>query len=326
MTRTHLIGGTDAADLLGIGFTSPTTLYLRLRGEIPDDFEGNEATAAGKLFEDRVAVDLIREKHGLLLERPSEITLALPDEPRIGVSLDFDVVNEVGKPAAEIKLTGSRRMWGELEKVPPSVGAQAQFQMAVARASGKRIIPVVHVLAMFVPGFITEDFPVEEDREVGSALLESARAMLRSVDDGTPPDPRDAEDARKLFFGRMGETYLCSDSEAELLGQLRQAKAAKKEATDQEKALLDELLPLFGNATEIVHHKTGELLATWRPSKYFDTETFAAVHPDLFEEYRKDVIDVTRLRKDRPSLHREFSVLLGTAGTSNRPFLLTKER
>lgn len=323
MTREHLIGGTDAADLLGIGRTSPTTLYLRLRGEIPDDFEGNEATDAGRLFEDHVAVPAIRKKFGVELVRPSEMTLVLPDEPRIGASFDFEMPPD---HLAEVKLTGSRRMWGEnLDTLPPIVAAQTQFQMAVARAA-KRIVPVVHVYATFVPGFIMEDFPVEEDLEVGEALLGAARDMLRRVDKGEPPDPQTAEDARRVFLGLRGVNHLCSDEEISLIEQLRQAKDARKVCEEQEKAILDALLPAFGSATEIVNPHNGEVLATWRPNKSFDRVRFETDLPELAQQYRKVGIDLTRLRKDHPQTAKDYTSTLDNPVEAVRPFKISKQK
>ena len=295
MTRKHLIGGTDAATLIGLGKTSPLMLYMRLRGEIPDDFEGNEATDAGLLFEDHVAVPAVRKQIGIELRRPPTRMMELPDEPRIGASFDFDVVAlgspSTGpvmavdwKPLADIKLTGSRAMWGELDKVPAHVGAQMQMQMAVARAN-KRVVPCVHVIACFVPGFVMEDFVVEEDPEVGSVLLDKAREMIRRVDAGDPPTPGDEADARALFLGRRGQTKALSHAEVAMLAQLQALKAARKQVEDQEQQLRDALIPAIGDATELVHPDTGEVLATYRPNKTFDEAAFLAAHPAIAAQF-----------------------------------------
>lgn len=281
MTRKHLIGGTDAATLIGLGKTSPLMLYMRLRGEIPDDFEGNEATDAGLLFEDHVAVPAAKKQLGIALHRPQDRTLTLPDEPRIGASFDFATTDA---SLADIKLTGSRAMWGELDKVPAHVGAQMQMQMAVARAN-KRVVPCVHVIACFVPGFVMEDFVVEEDHEVGSVLLDKAREMIRRVDAGDPPTPGDEADARALFLGRRGQTKVLSHAEVAMLAQLQALKSARKQVEDQEQQLRDALIPALGDATELVHPDTGEVLATYRTNKVFDYQAFLDSHPDIVARF-----------------------------------------
>ena len=294
MTRTHKLGGTDAASLIGLGRLSPTALYLRLRGEVPDDFEGNEATDAGLLFEDHVAVPLARKSLQMDLRRPITRTLTLPDEPRIGASMDFEVD---GTPEwADIKLTGSRATWGNPgEKVPVAVGAQMQFQMAVARASG-RVVPCVHVIACFVPGFAMVDFPVEEDREVGDALLGKARQMLAAVDAGEPPVPGDEADARALFLGKRGEVYVATGEDVALIQQYREAKKAEREVEERIAILRNALIPKLGNATEIVDAH-GELLGTYRPNKVFDEDAFKVANPGLWETCSTLVLNRAKLEK-----------------------------
>lgn len=323
--RNHVIGGTDAADLLGIGRTSPTHLYLRLCGEIEDDFQGNTATKGGTLFEDRVAVELIGDELDLELVRPEYRVLTLADEPRIGVSFDFEIANREGRPLAEIKCTGSRKMWGNPgDKVPPGVAAQAQFQMALKRDRGLAV-PCNHVIAFFQPGWELEDFEITEDQELGSVLIGAARDMLEAVDAGQPPDPRGAEEARMIFLGRRGESHVCTDEELSLLDQLHQAKNSRKVCEEQEKALLDALLPAFGTDTEIVNPHTGEVMATWRQNRSFDFMRFSTDHPELSEKYRKGGTDLTRLGKDHPKTKAAYMSEPVNPTASNRPFKLRKK-
>lgn len=281
--RSHVIGGTDAASLIGLGRVSPTILYLRLRGEVADDFAGNEATEAGTLFEDGMVAPLAHRHFGMTLLRPASRTMVLPDEPRIGASFDFVVS---GTPDfADAKATGSHK-WEHGEALPLHVAAQMQMQMAVARAAG-RVVPCVHVLAMFFPGFMLRDFPVEEDRSVGDALLQRAREMIARVDRGEPPVPGDEADARALFLGRRGVIHIATVEQVALLEQLRIAKTAEKEVATQIKQIRDALVPAFGDATEIVHPGTGEVLATYRPNRLFDAGAFTAAHPDIVAKFQR---------------------------------------
>lgn len=274
--RNHLIGGTDAASLIGLGRLSPTALYLRLRGEIPDTFEGNEATDAGLLFEDHVAVPMAASRLGMRLVRPAERTIALPDDPRIGASLDFETADG---ELADIKLTGDRSKWGQLgERVPLGVAAQMQFQMAVARARG-RAVPCVHVIAMFVPGFVMEDFPIAEDREVGSALLGKARQMLEAVDRGEPPIAGSEADARALFLGVRGKVCHADSELRGMLVAMRDIRAQRDAADAHLQALRDKVLPMLRDATEVVDPDTGEVLATYRNNRVFDDAAAKDRHP-----------------------------------------------
>lgn len=299
--RTHLIGGTDAATLIGLGAESPLILYLRLTGQMPDTFEGNAATRAGKLFEEHVAAPEIALQYGVQLRRPAARVMVLPDEPRIGVSFDFEQDGANGPELAEIKLTGSRAIWGALgDRVPLPVAAQAQMQMAVSRAAG-RIVPCVHVYATFVPGFVVEDFPVAEDREAGDVLLRSAKAMLARVDSGTPPNPGDEADARALFLGKRGLTVQVGSEHEAMLHAIARDKKAIKEAEARVKALRDSLIPLLGDATEIVDEK-GVLLATYRPQRVFMENEFCNDYPALAEEFAVRSLSMTELGKKHKKL------------------------
>lgn len=293
MTRNHMIGGTDAATLIGLGHVSPLILYLRLRGEVVDDFSGNAATKAGTLFEEHVACPAVSEQFGISLVRPTPARMTLPDEPRIGASFDFVVAGKA--ELAEIKLTGSKAMWGEAgEKVPITVGAQVQMQMAVARAN-KVPVPCEHVFVMFVPGFTMEDFVVQEDVAVGLALLDAARDMIHRVDSGTPPTPGDEADARALFLAKSGKVHVASAEEVALLAQLREIKAAAKECEAQEKLIRDALVPKWGDATEIVDEH-GVVRATYRANRSFDEAAFTTAYPAVVSQFQK--FDRTLAGKD----------------------------
>lgn len=286
--RPHVLGGTDAATLLGLGRISPVVLYLRLRGEVADTFDGNDATEAGTLFEDGVAVPLALRRHGLALRRPHPRTLAHPQEPRIGVSLDF--VADDGIPV-DAKFTGSRAKWGGLDRVPLPVAAQMQWGMAVMRAAG-RPVPEFRVFACFAgEGFATEVFPVAEDRAVGDRLLELGAAMLARVDAGMPPEAGSEADARALFLGRRGEVLSAPPDVVAQIGQLRALEEQASAIEEQVAALRDSILPAIGQNTEVVDPATGELLATWRPNRVFDAVAFAARHPHVVDQCQKRVFD-----------------------------------
>lgn len=304
--RKHLIGGTDAASLIGMGRESPVALYLRLRHGMDGRDNGfADALRAGQLFEDGVVVPLAKERLGLTLVRPAPRTMTLPDEPRIGASLDF-VVSGTGH-LADAKLTSSRALWGQLgEKVPLHVGAQMQFQMAVARACGW-IVPCDHVIACFVPGFVMQDFEVEEDRAVGEGLLDRARQMLDRVDRGVPPDATSEADARALFLANRGERIVLPDEMEQVLAEIMHEEAVVKRAEKRIKERRDILLPFLGTATE-VFGKDGLEIATWRPNKVFDEARFIDRHPDIAMECSKAVLDLAKLRREHRKLAAEFMV------------------
>jgi predicted phage-related endonuclease len=323
--RNHLIGGTDAATLLGLGRISPVVLYLRLTGELPDTFEGNDATEAGTFFEDGTVVPLAKKRHGLDLVRPAHQTLALPDDPRIGASFDFEVrgTNEL----ADAKLTGMAGDWDPAtRRIPLHIEAQMQFQMAVRRAN-QIPTPLVHVLALFTPGYAFEDFVVVEDQQVGAELVARAREMLARVDRREPPDPNTAADARLIYRGRQGQVHQADAGEVELLREMSELRAQAKQIEERIEVLQDTLLPAWGDATEIVDER-GELVATWRPHRAFDTDAFRAAHPteylqSLRQEFSREAAErllgkktVDRFLRDQvPGVRQKRPLVLKIKGS-----------
>lgn len=307
--RKHLLGGTDAASVLGMGRVSPVALYLRLTGAVQDDFEGNEATDAGKLFEEHVVVPAALKQNGLRLARPADMTLQLPDEPRIGASFDFEVAygddekhSLSDRPLADAKLTGSKATWGAdgERKVPLPIEAQMQQQMAVSRAAG-RLRPCVHVLAMFIPGFVQEDFVVQEDRELGDMILAKQRELLDRVDRGDPPEPGSELEARALFLGVRGEVLNLTAEQFELLRDIEDEQRQAKTLEASVRGKRNQLIPELGTATELFFE--GQQVATWRPNKVFDEELFCATHPNVVDHFLEAKLNRSALKKAHKQLY-----------------------
>lgn len=288
MERKHLIGGTDAATLLGIGRESKVALYLRLRGELANTFEGNDATEAGQLFEDGVVVPLAARRLGLTLVRPAEQVLVHPYDVRLGASLDFEV--EGRNEFADAKLTSWREKWGDdLDTVPLNVAAQMQWQLAMARARG-RAVPCVHVIAFMIPGYTLRDFPVEEDREIGDYLVGTARQFLADVEAGNAPKPEDEAQARLLYMAKKG-MRVATETEHGLVLRLAQVQAARKAAETEEQAIKDLLIPMIGEHEELVD-ESGQSLVTYRARQVFDEDLFKAREPHLWHASLKQKFDM----------------------------------
>jgi len=289
--RNHKIGGTNAATLLGIGRESQTVLYLKLRGEIPE-FEGNEATEAGQIFEDGTIVPLAKKRLGLDLVRPDERVLVHPDDPRLGASLDFEVWGE--NAFADAKLTSWREKWGnDLDVLPMDVAAQMQWQMAMARARG-RAVPVVHVIAFMLPGYILRDFPVQEDVAIGEHLVGLARNFLQLAENGTPPKPENEVDARLLYMARQGGREATAE-EVALVRELREVQDQRKQAESREKAIRDLLVPAIGEHSELLD-ADGKPIVTYAPNSVFDEAAFRAQYPEYWHAAVESKFSVTKAK------------------------------
>lgn len=301
MDRPHLIGATDAATLIGLGYESQAHLFLRLRGIIQVEELDADALLAGKLAEDGVLKPLIEHRFGVTLIRATPIHL--PDEPRIGCSIDF--FDSEGC-VTETKFTGSRARWGPpgSREVPVDHWAQVQFQLAILRACGRPALGS-KLCPCFIPGFEIVRYPIDEDREVGDRLLASARDMLRRVDRDDPPDPKLEAESRALILARRGVMHVVTDSEREALVEINRLQGVAREAEAQAKALRDTVCPGFGDATELVTDG-GEVIATYRSNREFDAEAFALAHPDLVLDYMTQKLDIARLKKEQRKLCDQF--------------------
>lgn len=300
--RPHLIGATDAATLIGIGTESQAHLFLRLRGLVVEEDSDEDALMAGRLAEDGVLKPLIEHRFGAELLRVPPATL--PSDPRIGCSPDF-ICNRTGW-LYETKFTGSRAMWGTpgSREVPPLYYCQCQFQLAVRRESGA-CDGGVWLAPCFIPGFDIQRYPIEEDREIGSRMLQAARDMLHRVDNDIPPDPHNEADARALLLASRGELHVLTPFDIEALKRIRALQETAKHCEREAKELRDGLIPSFGTATELVS-ETGEVIATWRANREFDLQALRDAHPDIVDVYLTPQIDVSRLKRDHKKLCEQF--------------------
>jgi len=297
MTRKHLIGGTDAATLLGVGRESRLHLYMRLRGEIPNEEPDNEdALKAGKLAEDGLirplVEDLIDTNGEGALVRAAPVPLQV--DPRIGVSPDFYASN--GRDV-EAKLTGSRLLWGthESRQVPLHVYLQVQFQYAVPRDNG---MPrhAIDVWTMFLPSYDLCRYPIPEDIEVGKKLIEAAHEMLRRVDAGLEPEATNEEDARAKFLAYNEEPIELSAEQQASVKRIGELSRIMREAKAESDDLRNQLLPQLGNASVLIG-AGGEVVATWRANRVFDEVAFARKHPDILAQYTVPKLDMAAVRK-----------------------------
>ena len=303
--RKHLIGGTDAATLIGLGTESQLHLYMRLRGEVEDTFEGNTATKLGKLIEEHAARPTVADEFGRTLVRPKSITYVHPAEARIGASLDY-IDGEDGTPA-EIKFTGSRVLWGPSgsHEVPTKVWAQVQFQLAIMRAAGNPK-PFARIYVFFsMHGFEPAVFEVPEEEDTGSRLIAAALDMLERVDHDAPPDPKDEADSRAFYLSQRGFSMTCTEEQLEQLRWLARAQDAKKSLESDIKAIRDTLIPTLGEASELVD-EGGNVVATYRANKTLDHGALMELHPEVIERYQSTSIDWSRLKRENKTLVSQF--------------------
>lgn len=299
--RQHLIGGTDAATLIGLGRESKLHLWMRLRGDIEDEHQDSTAMRAGKLFEEHVARPLFAEE-GMALIRPDKLVYTHPDDARIGCSLDF--ICDATHAPAEIKLTASRAMWGppRSREVPHHVMAQVQFQLAVMRACGETP-GKAFLCVMFLPDYDPVIYEIPEDQQVGLGFITMAKDLLRMVDEGEAPDPKDEADSRSFYLARRGDVMVLTAEQLEQLKWLARAQKSERSLARDIKQIRDALVPSFGSATELVD-ADGNVIASYNATRRFDEAAFTQAHPDIALQFQR--LDGTALRAQHKKLVEQF--------------------
>lgn len=262
------LGGSDIAAILGLSpFASPYSVWQDKVG-IAAEKEQSERMRWGQLLEDPVR-QAFSEETGHALRRLRPVTMYGSDElPRAYFTPDSLVGRRV-TALLEIKTTDLRMAgrWQDEEtgepRVPPYYEAQCQWGAAVLG------LAEVH-LAVLIGGNDLRLFHLEADPELGADLFDQAEAFLRLVDARTPPDP-DGSPAtteairRALSVSEPESVHEADDTFAELVSELRAAKAFTSLAHERQAAIENRLKMAMGDAE--VARRGERTLCTFRSSE-----------------------------------------------------------
>ena len=175
--RSHYIGGSDAAAVVGLNpFSSPYSLWAEKTGRIPG-FEGNLATEVGTYLEEFVAQKFAAET-GKKVRRVNQSFLN-SDYPWAIANIDRDIVGE--DAGLEIKTTSELNLkkfaGGEY---PANYYAQMVHYLAI---TGKQR----WYLAVLIGNREFKWFVLERDEDEIAALMEAEKDFWRHVETDTPP-------------------------------------------------------------------------------------------------------------------------------------------
>jgi putative phage-type endonuclease len=202
MARAETLGASEAASVLGVGYDSALTVYLRKLGLMGPPTE-NLAMKLGKMFEPIVA-SLYRDETGCDFAA-EQLFLRSTVHPWLSATLDY--VRSDGKPL-EIKTVGSRsaHLWGESgsDEVPAFCVVQTHQQMIV---SGTEAVDV----AALIGGQELRLYTVHRDDDITARIVDSTREFMDRVQRRDPPpiDPsRDGAALARLWPRAEGEVEL----------------------------------------------------------------------------------------------------------------------
>lgn len=276
--RSHYIGGSDAAAVVGLNsFSSPYALWAEKTGRVPG-FDGNLATEVGTYLEDFVARKFTAET-GKKVRRVNQ-SVFNSDYPWAIANIDRDIVGE--DAGLEIKTTSEMNLKRfKNGEYPANYYCQCIHYMAV---TGKQR----WYLAVLIGNREFRWFTIERDEGEISALMSAEKDFWELVKNDTPPLPDGAEatsDTLTALFPSGDTSTADLTGYSSDLGEYMALKEQIKELTKQADSIANTIKALMGNSGR---GENDEFRVSWTSStrRSFDSKRFAAENPDIdLEDY-----------------------------------------
>jgi len=276
--RREGIGSSDAAAVLGISpWRSEFELYLDKLGELPPQPD-SPALYWGRRLEPLVLA-VYAEVRGVAVVRPPALrSLAHPC-----MQLNADAL-AVDQRLVEAKCARTGEGWGEphTDEIPPFYLAQCQHGMAVTG------LPVADV-PVLIGGNDFRIYTVRADPAIQEVLIEQELAFWQHVQRREPPPIERLPDV-KLRFGRHSAKGAVP-ADASMIDAIAFLRTGALVMAEQEAALDEKraaVMAFLGERGDTLVDAAGKPMATWKlpaaPNR-FDTELFAAEHPELYQRY-----------------------------------------
>ena len=293
--RSHYIGGSDAASVVGLNpFSSRYSLWAEKTGRIPG-FEGNLATEVGTYLEEFVAQKFAAET-GKKVRRANQSFLN-SDYPFAIANIDRDIVGE--DAGLEIKTTSELNL-KKFKGVdyPAKYYAQMVHYMAI---TGKQR----WYLAVLIGNREFKWFVLERDEDEIAALMEAEKDFWQLVENDTPPEADGMEATSEAITAMYPESH---DSSIDLT--IYRAELARYLSLGKQ---IKELEAFQNEAANIIKAYLGEaergecegFKASWKSQtrRTFDSKRFAADHKEMdlssyYKETSTRAFRVTERKED----------------------------
>ncbi|MDD6275500.1 MAG: YqaJ viral recombinase family protein [Clostridia bacterium] len=279
--RSHYIGGSDAAAVVGMNhFQSPYSLWAEKTGRKPG-FAGNLATEVGTYLEEFVAQKFAAETGKKV--RNCNLSFLNSQYPFAIANIDREIVGE--DAGLEIKTTDSLNLKKfKNGEYPENYYCQCVHYMAV---TGKKR----WYLAVLIGNKEFKWFVIERDEDEIAALMGAEADFWECVTNDTPPEI----DGSKATTDTISTIYADSDGSecdltaymndlkiyAELGRRIKELQNEQDEAANRIKAFMGESSAGYG----------GDFKATWKTAnrRTFDVKRFAEENPgiDISEYYKQ---------------------------------------
>lgn len=292
--RSHYIGGSDAAAVVGLNtFSSPYALWAEKTGRIPG-FDGNLATEVGTYLEEFVA-QKFAEETGKKVRKCNQ-SFFNSDYPFAIANIDREIVGE--DAGLEIKTTDSMNLKRFKDgEYPANYYCQCIHYMAV---TGK----ARWYLAVLIGNKEFKWFTIERDEDEINALMTAEAEFWERVKSDTPP----AVDGTGATTEAISTIYADDDScdavdlyaytsdlrqYMELKSQIKELEAAADEMANRIKSFMG----TSGGG------ECDGFRVSWKSQtrRTFDSKRFAEENPDidLSEYYKQSSARVFRVTETK---------------------------
>lgn len=302
------IGGSDIAAVLGLSpWATPYDVWLDKRGEGKEVDPDTPALYWGTILEDVVAKEY-GKRTGNKIQRVNA-AMVHPEHTFARANIDRAVVNPsiAGRVMwKDGRLTTDKilecktangfvaDMWGEQDTdgVPPYYLLQVMWYLGITGAE-------YGDLSVLIGGSDFRTYTMARDEELIGALFEEGAKFWKLVQDGTMPDPKTMDDAKRMWPQHIaGQSVVVDMSIVNDCRRLADLKAQAKEIEKEADAAQVRICAAFGDAEEITNG--GERIATWKTqtSRRLDGKALKEAHPEIAELFTDEASTrVLRLAK-----------------------------
>lgn len=297
--RSGGVGASEVAAVCGLSpWASPLSVYLRKRGELPDDAPPTQAMRLGLALEDAVA-DEFHLRTGLHVVG-AQTWCEHPDLPWARATVDGFVTESPHGTRADALGVFESKTTGDLARfdpLPDYVAVQVQWQLFVTG--------MLHGWVAVLGGgyrLAVEVLEVARDDAALESIVPTVAAFWQSVQDGEPPDVThyargDADDLAAAYpVPEEGVAVELDDEGAELVAQLKALREVGK-VNDQRIARTENALKARIKTAEVAT-VNGQPVVTWR-------------------EVESTRVDTRRLRDELPDVAAQYAI-----ASSSRRFLV----
>jgi len=283
-SRQRGIGGSDVAAVLGLSkYKTPLDVYNEKIADEPVDNPITPRMEAGTRLEDTVA-KWWADENQFQIQKDNKIRIH-DQLPFLLANIDRLILssgNGRNTGVLEVKCTNqwAFKTW-EDDGLPLDFYSQIQHYFNVTGYDWGAV-------AVLIGGWNLKSIDVVPDPEFIEMMTKRLRVFWDNhVVPRVPPEPTTDEEIKQLYPASVeGVIVEATDDTVDLIKQIRNVEASRKEFEEKEKALKVQLKAVIGEAERLTFLE--QTLATYKSTKpvsSFDKKHFGVDHPDLLDEY-----------------------------------------